>query len=61
MTGKELIELITKNELEDFDISVIFTDGYNVYPNIRNIELRGLADIGHGSRVAYLDGVGNDG
>lgn len=56
MKGKDLIKLIKDNNLEDFDISIVFTDGFNVFPNKRHVDIQGLADIGHSSRVAYLDG-----
>lgn len=60
MKGKDLIKLIQDNNLEDFEISVIFTDGYNVFPNVKSLELQGLADVGHSSKVAYLDGELDD-
>lgn len=56
MKGKDLIKLIQGNNLEDFEIAAMFTDGYNVFPNVRSIDLKGLGDIGHSERVAYLDG-----
>lgn len=56
MKGKDLIKLIQDNKLEDFNISAMFTDGHTTFPNIRTVELEGLADIGHSEGVAYLDG-----
>lgn len=56
MKGKEIINLIKENKLEDFDINVTFTDGYNVFPNVRSVNLTGLADIGHSDNIAFLDG-----
>ena len=55
MQGRDLIKLIKDNNLEEFEISVNFTDGYSVFPNISNLDITGLADIGHSSGVAYLD------
>lgn len=56
MKGKDIIKLIKDNNLEDFEIQVIFNDGYNPYPIVKSIELEDLADIGHSSKTAYLDG-----
>lgn len=56
MTGKELIKLIKDNDLEDFEIKVIFEDGYNVYPIMKLAELTGMGDIGHSNKVAYIEG-----
>lgn len=60
LKGKELIKLIQENNLEDFDVSVMFTDGYNVFPNIKCVDLTGLGDIGYSSQVAYLEGELNE-
>lgn len=57
MTGKELIELIKDRNLEDFEIRAVFTDGYDGFPNVRVLELKGLADIGYSDKRATLDGV----
>lgn len=56
MKGKDLIKLIQNNKLEDFEIEAVFTDGYNVFPNVRTLKITGLADIGHSDRKALLDG-----
>lgn len=55
MKGSDLIKLIKNNKLEEYDIGVIFNDGYSIFPNIRRVNIVGLADIGHSSKVAYLD------
>lgn len=56
MKGKDLIKVIQDNNLEDFEISVIFNDGYNTFPIVKCVDIEGLADIGHSGRVAYLNG-----
>lgn len=58
MKGKDLIKVIKDNNLEDFEISVIFHDGdgYNTFPVLRCVNIKRLADIGNSSKVAYLDG-----
>lgn len=56
MKGKELIQLIQERNLEEFEIKVIFTDGYNIIPNIRVLEITELGDIGYSEKVAYLGG-----
>lgn len=60
MKGKELIKLIEDNNLEDFEVCVIFTGGYNVFPNIKSIDLQGLGDIGHSEKTAYIEGELDD-
>ena len=56
MKGKDLINTIKENNLEDFDVEIIFTDGYNVFPNIRSLKISGIADVGYSSNIVYLDG-----
>ena len=59
MKGKTLIDLIKKNKLEDFDIDMVFTDGYSTFPNVRTFEIEELTDIGYSSKRA-LFGIKED-
>lgn len=56
MKGKELIRLIKENKLEEYDITVFFTDGYEVFPNVKRINIKGLTDISYSSKMAVLEG-----
>ena len=52
--GKELIELIKENELEDFEIETAFTDGFSTFPNVRKFKIERIDDIGYSSEIAIL-------
>ena len=54
MKAKELIELL--QGYEDFDVEFVFTDGYNIFPNIRKFKNLTLGDIGYSDKVIVLDG-----
>ena len=56
MKGKELVDFITKNNLEDFDFTFSFTDRYNTFPNVRTFKITGVADIGYSDKVIDLEG-----
>lgn len=56
MKGKELIDLIERNGLEDFDLEFSFTDGYNVFPNVRTFAVERIDDVGYSDKVAILSG-----
>ena len=56
MKGKDLIRLIKEKELEDFEIQVVYTDGYDKYPTFNSLSLKGIADIGVSDQIVYLDG-----
>lgn len=54
MKARELAELLL--EYEDFEVQFNFTDGYSKFPNIRNFEVTGVADVGHSGKVIILEG-----
>lgn len=56
MKGHQIIELITKNGLEDFEIQLSIMTKGNPFPNIQGFEITGLADIGHSDKVVLLEG-----
>lgn len=62
MKGKELIELIQSNKLEEWDI--VFTQtvetntGYGIEFN--NFDVEQLNDLGHSDKVALFDLVERD-
>lgn len=56
MKGKDLIKIIKENRLENFKATASFLDGYNVFPNVKTINLKGLSDIGVSAQTVYLDG-----
>lgn len=56
MKGKDIIKLIKNEGLENFKAAASFIDGYNVFPNVKIINLKGLSDIGVSSQTVYLDG-----
>lgn len=59
MKGKDLIKIIKENNLKNFKTTASFTDGYNVFPNVKTINLKGLSNIGVSAQTAqtvYLEG-----
>lgn len=55
MKGKELIEFIQNNNLEDFDLEMSFLDGYEAgFPNYRKLEIEKVADGGYSDKVVVL-------
>ena len=60
MKGKDLIKIIKENRLENFKATASFIDGYNVFPNVKTINLKGLSDIGVSAQTVYLEGELNE-
>ncbi|HHT97937.1 MAG TPA: hypothetical protein GXZ90_08610 [Clostridiales bacterium] len=46
MKGKDIIKLIKNEGLENFKAAASFIDGYNVFPNVKIINLKRLSEIG---------------
>lgn len=53
----EIVNLIKKERLEDFDFEFMFEDGYNVFPNNRLFKISGIADVGHSDNIVLLEGL----
>lgn len=60
MKGKELIKLIKNRNLEEFNITFGFVDGYSTFPNHRKFTIDELADIGYSNKVIVLSGEEQD-
>lgn len=54
MKGKDLIKIIQRHQLEEYEIEVSFIDGYSTFPNIRRFKIDDLDDIGHSDSVAII-------
>lgn len=60
MKGEELIKEIKDYKLEEYDLNIMFEDGYNVFPIFRTLKVVGIGDIGHSSRIISLEGELDD-